>query len=137
MLFRSVEEFTAPYEENVQELSLLGLCDMALTVYGRLPLMTSAQCVRKNTKGQNKGYLVDRKKKKLPVKEFCRFCYNIIYSPDCLALTDDEEIKSLVPAALRYDFTFESKEEVCKILKENELPQNMEYTKGHFREGVQ
>ncbi len=132
-----VEEFTAPYEENVQELSLLGLCDMALTVYGRLPLMTSAQCVRKNTKGQNKGYLVDRKKKKLPVKEFCRFCYNIIYSPDCLALTDDEEIKSLVPAALRYDFTFESKEEVCKILKENELPQNMEYTKGHFRDGVQ
>lgn len=132
-----VEEFTAPYEENAKELSLLDLCDMALTVYGRLPLMTSAQCVRKNTKGQNKGYLVDRKKKKLPVKEFCRFCYNIIYSPDCLALTDDEEIKSLVPAALRYDFTFESKEEVCKILKENELPQNMEYTKGHFRGGVQ
>ena len=132
-----VEEFTAPYEENAQELSALGLCDMALTVYGRLPLMTSAQCVRKNTKGQNKGYLVDRKKKKLPVKEFCRFCYNIIYSPDCLALIGDEEIKSLVPAALRYDFTFESKEEVCKILKESELPQNMEYTKGHFRGGVQ
>lgn len=132
-----VTEFTASYEENVQELSELGLCDMALIVYGKIPLMTSAQCIRKNTKGENNGYLIDRKQKKLPVKEFCRFCYNIIYSPDCLALMDCEEVKSLAPAALRYDFTFESGEEVCKILKENELPKTMEYTKGHFRAGVQ
>lgn len=46
--------FTAPYEENKKELEELGLSDMEMTVYGRLPLMTSAQCIKKNTAGCNK-----------------------------------------------------------------------------------
>ncbi|MDE7212556.1 MAG: DUF3656 domain-containing protein, partial [Lachnospiraceae bacterium] len=46
-----VAECTAPYEENARELKELGIQDMALVVYGRMPLMTSAQCVYKNTKG--------------------------------------------------------------------------------------
>ena len=41
--------FTAPYELDMQELAQLGIRDMELTVYGRIPLMTSAQCVRANT----------------------------------------------------------------------------------------
>lgn len=140
-----VTEFTAPYEENVRELKELGIRDMALTVYGRLPLMTSAQCVRKNTARcllkENRMepvpvYITDRKHKKLPVLNFCRFCYNTVYNPECLFLLDCGEIDGLAPAALRYDFTLESGEETSGILEENRLPEHISYTCGHFRRGV-
>lgn len=145
--FRSlgVTEFTAPYEENARELKALGIHDMALTVYGRLPLMTSAQCVRKNTGKcllQEKRtepapvYITDRKQKKLPVLNFCGFCYNTIYNPECLSLLACEELDGLAPAALRYDFTLESGAETSGILEENRLPEHMSYTYGHFRRGV-
>lgn len=150
--------FTAPYEENKKELEELGLSDMEMTVYGRLPLMTSAQCIKKNTLGCNKQsdnkpsnsryfnnklkencllpVLIDRKQKKLPVKYFCSFCYNTIYNPECLSLLDSmEELRRLAPCALRFDFTFESAQETLDILDYAKLPA-ASYTRGHFRRGV-
>lgn len=68
-----VAECTASYEENAQELKELGIHDMALIVYGRVPLMTSAQCIAKNTGGcrltdagareDGKDFITDRKNK--------------------------------------------------------------------------
>lgn len=136
-----VEEFTAPYELNAKELSVLGLEDMALPVYGRLPLMVSAQCVKKNTKEEcdkmmEPLYLTDRKQKKLPVLNFCCFCYNVVYGYECLSLLGCPEVNDLAPASFRYDFTLETEDEVRKILEKDELPKNIEFTKGHFRRGV-
>ena len=96
-----VEEFTAPYELNAKELSVLGLEDMALPVYGRLPLMVSAQCVKKNTKEEcdkmmEPLYLTDRKQKKLPVLNFCCFCYNVVYGYECLSLLGCPEVNDLI-----------------------------------------
>lgn len=152
--------FTAPYEQNVSELAELGVKDAELTVYGRLPLMTSAQCVQKNTDGCIAAYartqgaeqvlegsaenigteltLIDRKNKELPVKTFCKFCFNTIYNSQCLSILDCmEEIEKLQPAALRYDFTFETGAEVRDILEHGELPKTMGYTHGHFHRGVE
>ena len=42
---------TAPVELNSWELEELGIQEMELVVYGYLPVMVSAGCVRKNTFG--------------------------------------------------------------------------------------
>lgn len=139
-----VAEFTAPYEENEKELRGILDPDTAVIVYGRLPLMTSAQCVHKNTGGCLKekrrdafaACLMDRKGKELLLHPFCRFCYNVIYSAECLALLGCGELDELAPAALRYDFTFESGEEILGILEQDRLPEGCEPTRGHFRRGV-
>lgn len=140
-----VTEFTAPYEENQKELSLLGLSDTALVVYGRLPLMVSAQCVYKNTKGclqengQGEGMhacLTDRKGKKLPVFAACRFCYNVIYGSESLALFGCAGMDKLSPRAIRYDLTDETGQEAALVLGQDLLPEGREKTLGHFRRGV-
>ena len=81
-------------------------------------------------------YLTDRKQKKLPVLNFCCFCYNVVYGYECLSLLGCPEVNDLAPASFRYDFTLETKDEVRKILEKDELPKNFEITKGHFRRGV-
>lgn len=143
-----VSSFTAPYELSVAELEQLGLFDMELIVYGRIPLMVSAQCVRNNTIGCRKKqknatkeiFLIDRKKEKLPVLSCCQFCYSTIYSEKCLSLLEQEEkIRQLAPAFLRYDFTTETKEEVTSVLLQTTkgTQQRKETTSGHFLKGVQ
>ena len=143
-----VSSFTAPYELSASELAKLGLSDMELIVYGRIPLMVSAQCVRNNTVGcikkqqnpENKIFLIDRKKEKLPVLSCCQFCYSTIYSEKYLSLLEQkEEIRRLSPAFLRYDFTTETKEEVTGVLlqKTKETQQKKAATSGHFLSGVQ
>ncbi|MBQ9119521.1 MAG: U32 family peptidase, partial [Lachnospiraceae bacterium] len=118
---KGIVQFTAPYEQNLEELTSLGLQDMEVTVYGRLPLMTSAQCVLKNTTGcleeggraEPMPTLTDRKHKEMPVRTFCRFCYNTIYNAECLSLFEElERLNVLHPAGLRFDFTFETAGEV-------------------------
>ena len=46
-----VSMYTAPVELNAGELGTLGIDDGELIVYGYLPVMVSAQCVRKNSAG--------------------------------------------------------------------------------------
>ncbi len=142
---RGITQFTAPYEQNKEELKQLGLNDMELTVYGRIPLMTSAQCVLKNTVGCRKQQgtenettvLTDRKGKKLPVRTFCRFCYNTIYNAECLSLLAEQEaIEELAPALWRFDFTFENAAQVKEVLTAWRGADGMEYTRGHFFRGV-
>ncbi|MGN1084790.1 MAG: DUF3656 domain-containing protein, partial [Lachnospiraceae bacterium] len=140
----------APQELSAKELRELEIEDMTMVVYGRIPLMVSAHCVRKTmglcrgkeTKEPEPVVLTDRVGKKLLIKQNCKDCYNIIYNPECLSLLDrEEEIKLLCPAALRLDFTFESKEETLRVLKSaagNRLPvTGAGYTRGHFKRGVE
>lgn len=147
---RSTGVCTAPVELSAKELSELSVSDMTLVVYGRLPFMVSAHCIRK-TMGLCQGkeaterepvILTDRQGKHLPVKQYCMDCYNVVYNPECLSLLGEEkDLASLKPWALRADFTFETPEEVARILRSaaGRAPALCKegYTRGHFRRGVE
>lgn len=141
---------TAPVELNRKELTRLGMEGTYLIIYGYLPVMLTANCIQKSGGGCSRAegllFLEDRQRKKFPVKNCCRYCYNIIYNCaplDLVSLAD--EVESLDPAGLRIDLTLETKEEAERILKrcyrtfvlgEKDLPPEGEYTRGHFKRGV-
>ena len=145
-----IDSFTAPLELNYRELRELNLHQGELIVYGHLPMMVSAQCIRK-TMGQCTGkrgceVLVDRYQKAFPVKNQCGACYNVIYNAEPLILTDQyEEISNLSPKALRLQFTIENGTQVKKILelyedvflkKRQSKEPPMAFTRGHFKRGI-
>lgn len=142
--------FTASQELSAKELRELGVSDSTLVVYGRVPLMVSAHCVKK-TMGQCRGEqgqtkepvcFTDRVGKVLSVKQFCKDCYNVVYNPECLALSNrDLEAAELRPWAIRADFTLESPEETTRVLRslagEGAPLGGPGYTRGHFKRGVE
>ena len=149
---QGVYHFTASIELNDQELRELGCQDSDLIVYGHIPLMTSTQCVVKNTIGcvNKEGIytLQDRLKKKFYVVNNCKYCYNTIYNGSVLSLLNNKrEINQLNPKQVRLDFTLETSEEMLKIAKtyidvfrynkEADKEFIKDYTKGHFKRGIE
>ena len=137
---QGVQRITAPAELNEQELSDLDLTGKELLVYGYLPMMVSAQCIRKNTgKCDRKPgilYITDRKQNRLPVENKCAYCYNLIYNPVPLSLFGiREKVKRLRPESVRINFTIEDEAEAERILQERRDPQS--FTRGHFTRGVE
>lgn len=152
---RGITHFTAPVELNSKELKSLGLKDCDLLAYGYLPVMVSAQCLYESTDGCKRckagepriDHLIDRMGMKFFVQTNCDGCYNVIYNGQCLSLLRyPEEVKSLMPANLRLDFTFESGEVVKQVMNtfrivyrekgRAELPME-KLTAGHFKRGVE
>lgn len=145
-----VESTTAPLELNYRELQDVGLESSELVVYGYLPMMVSAQCIKKTTEGcrRQKGTLAfkDRYQKEFVVKNHCDYCYNMIYNTAPLVLTDQKaEIQNLNPKALRLHFTIEDRKTMKNILRlyENVFVKDihgqepdMEFTRGHFKRGI-
>jgi U32 family peptidase len=147
-----VYHFTASVELNRRELDNLGCKDMDLIVYGYLPLMTSAQCLVKNTIGcdYKPGLykLQDRQKKEFFCLNHCHFCYNIIYNIQPVSLIKYKtDIDELDFKNIRLDFTIESQAETESIIRDfiqvfyyNKSNINLgpkEYTKGHFKRGIE
>jgi len=147
---QGVDQYTASVELNDRELQRLDITDGVFIAYGYQPVMITANCVKKNTEGCKKQedvlYLTDRRGKKFAVKNYCKYCYNVIYNPIPLMLLHQaEEIRRLCPAELRLDFVTESAKEMKKIAdlyaqtfldgKQVGIPA-IEYTKGHFKRGV-
>lgn len=147
-----INNFTASIELNQSELMRLGCRNFDLLVYGYLPLMVSAQCVRKNTTECKPGnlnqpaILEDRMHMKFRVKTNCNYCYNTIYNSKCLSLLSNQsEVLALAPNNLRLDFTFEDENEVAEVLRQfvrvycygetGSLP-GEDYSKGHFKRGI-
>ena len=135
--------YTAPLELRYEELKELRLWDMELLIYGRIPVMISAQCIHQShgcVRKNDVSWLIDRKQMKFPVKNFCDFCYNVMYNSVPLSLYRQwEVIWDLKPAGLRLAFTTESKEETGMILRKflnNEGEQLTSFTTGHFKRGV-
>ncbi len=139
---------TAPVELNDRELAELGIEEQAFIAYGYQPVMVSAGCIKKTSAScDGKGGVLtisDRYQKEFTVRCYCRDCYNVMYNSAPLFLADKaEEIRKLMPAQIRLDFTVENKEqvrEICKIYmnaftegKKME-PQIREYTRGHLKE---
>lgn len=147
---QSVAGVSAPVELNRWELMELGVQDMELTVYGYLPVMVSAGCVKKTTASCDgkSGFLTmtDRQGKKMTVKNECVYCYNTIYNSSPLMLADRyREIKGLEPESVRLQFSAEDKKRTADVLelyaaayrsgRTCPAPEG-EFTRGHFKRGV-
>ena len=129
---------TEAYEKHLQ--LQLAQPYKELTVYGRAPMMVSAQCINKTVHGCDKRQcclkLKDRKGAEMPVKNICRFCYNEIYNSVPTVLYDmSDTIERIAPDALRYDFTTETAQEVREILAKVPLKAGT-FTRGHLKRGV-
>ena len=142
---------TIPVELNRKEILRRENSRSEMIIYGRLPLMITAQCIHKNTLGcmhQHKVLnLKDRYSVHFPVKNFCSECYNVIYNslPVCL-FKEDVTVKKIAPAVVRLSFTTETEEETEQILTiYGDIYKNggilgqmpMECTNGHFKRGVE
>lgn len=142
---------TIPVELNRKEILRRENSRSEMIIYGRLPLMITAQCIHKNTLGcmhqPDVLTLKDRYSVHFPVKNFCPECYNVIYNslPVCL-FKEDATVKKIAPAAVRLSLTIETEEETEQILTIygdiyknggilGQLP--MECTNGHFKRGVE
>ncbi|MEY8352368.1 DUF3656 domain-containing protein [Lachnospiraceae bacterium 54-53] len=150
LLKLGADELTWPVELNSRELGKLKVPG-ELLVYGRLPMMVTAQCLHQGMERCDRTPAVltlkDRKGKEFPVKNHCVFCYNTIYNSAPLSLLGLEEtVKGLFPSALRLQFTTENRERTEAVLrsfadgflhgKNRKLPEE-EFTRGHFKRGVE
>ncbi len=147
-------EFYLPVECNIYEWKeLLSHCPekklkASIIIYGRLPMMITANCLNKTRGICNKKpqivMLKDRYEKQFPVYTDCRSCYNIIYNSVPLSLHKIFEKKIDPDGNYRLDFTTENQSETVQIIEYfNEISQNYqppfykEYTTGHLKRGVE
>lgn len=144
---------TVPIELNRGEIMHRDNQKSEMIVYGYYPLMTSAQCVHKNTKGCDKcptiTYLKDRYQAQFPVKNFCSACYNVVYnSLPVMLFSNIRELQKAGLGTFRLDFTMESEKmagNVMDLLEEflyedrRQYPEHWKehYTNGHYKRGVE
>lgn len=154
---------TAPLECNKEEWHKLGLMGMEVIVYGRAPLMITANCIRKtmlqclgNKKEEKNDKLLrekrqlrlrDRYKTEFPVRAVCGHCYNEIYNSVPLSLHEyGKSVMGEQPAGVRLIFTTETLEEVQQVLTcyadyltkpEKKRQAEFLYTKGHYKRGAE
>ena len=156
---QQADELTVPEELNFRELSERGCAGDEMIVYGYRPLMTTAQCLTKTTghcqKTQQEntiGWLTDRKDKHMMVERHCEGCYNTIYNSQVLVLLDElDKIRSLDMHSVRLEFTTENQHEMKKVIDAyknawlsdgfvtdmQKSGLRMDFTKGHFKRGVE
>lgn len=148
--------FCLPLELNAKEQHFLvqgeGFPFLEKIIYGRIPMMITANCVvktvgdcQKDCEKQQKITLIDRYQKQFPVVKNKMHCINIIYNSIPLSLhkTCKEWGKDVI---LRLNFTIEDKKAMGDILDyfqallffdvKTELPYT-EYTLGHEKRGVE
>lgn len=136
---------TMPLELNGKEIARRSNADTEMIVYGYYPLMTSAQCVHRNSSKCDKckqiTYLKDRYNKLFPVKNMCNECYNVIYNAlPTMLFNDIARLKESKIHNLRLMFTVEDAAETREILSYFENPslkRRGEFTNGHYKRGVE
>lgn len=141
---QGLTEFTAPLELTASELRELGAEDAEVIIYGHLPMMVSAGCVKKtlgrceNVRGEMT--ITDRYRKKFVVKNECDYCYNVILNQVPLYLADLlSEAECLGVRRGRLMFTGEDADEVRRILTLYERRETFtegEFTRGHWKKGI-
>lgn len=161
------DEVTLAVEENEGELRSRDFSGGELILYGHLPLMVSAQCLVKNAAGiltekQGGGkktagcsgkagftILTDRYGKHFPVKNQCKYCYNILYNTSPLSLLHQYgAVRKLAASGYRISFTRETEEGLRQVLAWYEqgflhgkpIDRNQylsDYTNGHFKRGAE
>ncbi len=152
MLLKEAAYVTMNEELNGKE--ALSFADRARTemiVYGRTPLMYSANCIYKTLshckKDASVTYLKDELGHSFPVLPVHEYCCNILYN--CVPLSLHREINALSEeglSALRIEFTTESEEEALKVLDaygealrggDAGFPDGMALSRGHYRKGAE
>lgn len=129
---------TVPLELNSREIMHRNNIGSQMIVYGYYPLMTTANCVHKNTKGCDKKqeliYLKDRYNKSFAVCNNCRECYNTIYNSLPTMLTKNiSKLKDAGIRSFRYSFTIETPKQIKAVMEDKAA----EYTNGHYKRGVE
>lgn len=150
------ERLTVPVELNRKEiLQMEDACPKEMVVYGRIPLMYSANCVRKTLEKCEKKlsgeqmiyYLTDRYRNQFPVLQNCIHCYNVLYNTVALSLHGQlEGMERFGLKVYRLEFTIEDLEQTRKVLDyySRRIVEggNCEYpyenfTNGHYKRGVE
>lgn len=150
------DRHTMPLELNRKELLQLQKdTDMSayeICIYGRLPLMFSANCAKKtltscNPKSSEPVHLTDRYRNDFPVVQNCTHCYNVLYNTVPMSLHNQfDRLYAEQYGVYRLDFTLEDEKETARILEYYEQiysgEKNMEfpcadYTNGHYKRGVE
>lgn len=129
---------TVPLELNSKEIMHRNNIGSQMIVYGYYPLMTTANCVHKNTKGCDKKqkliYLKDRYNKSFAVCNNCKECYNTIYNSLPTMLTKNiSKLKEAGIRSFRYSFTIETPKQIKAVMDDKVA----EYTNGHYKRGVE
>lgn len=144
-------EVMFPYELNAGETRRLrekGVQGIKM-VYGRIPLMITANCIQKTMSGCSadnaEHTLTDRYRISFPVLCECRHCYNIIYNSAPLSL--HKNYAALLSASdCCLSFTTETPEEAAAVLHffagllkggGKETCPYGSYTTGHEKRGVE
>ena len=144
------EYHTLSVELNRRELEATADRNSELIVYGRIPMMVSAQCICKNTIGCKKQSveltLVDRMRNRFPVKNVCRECYNVIYNSLPLSLADQwSSVRTLPLRGYRLSFTTETRKQMQEVLavygelaRTGKTSAKLENTtRGHYKRGAE
>ena len=145
------DRLTLPLELNINELKKIDPEGMETLVYGRIPLMISAQCLKKTSTGCDKKsetlILKDRYNADMPVKNKCTFCYNTIYNAKTFStLSLSRQVMALRPSVYRIWFSTEDGTSVERVIKdyvraytykENVSETVAAHTKGHLKRGVE
>ena len=132
---------TLPLELSKSEADdiLRGASIFERVIYGRAPLMITANCIRKTLKScsHSGGFetIIDRKGISFPVRCDCHHCLNVIYNSVPLLLEKDrrDDITG------RIEFSNENSEEVSEILKIYaglRDPHDIKHTGGWFNRPV-
>ena len=143
--------FTVSPELNKAEIKNMEHEKSELMIYGRIPLMQTANCVLNTTgncrKTEGFTYVSDRLGVRFPIITHCseKVCYNTIYNSVPLSLHKHlKEILNIGLSGLQIRFTNENKDDVKAVYhifemgKSGVLPENVpyDYTNGHFIKGV-
>lgn len=129
---------TVPLELNSREIMHRNNIGSQMIVYGYYPLMTTVNCVHKNTKGCDKKqkfiYLKDRYNKSFAVCNNCKECYNTIYnSLPTMLIKNISKLKEAGIRSFRYSFTIETPKQIKAVMDDKVA----EYTNGHYKRGVE
>lgn len=145
-----VDVITYPVELNRGELNKLRSNCGEFILYGRLPMMVSAQCTKKTldrcVKDNGISYIKDRYGNDFPCVRNCDECYNTILNCVPLMITSTDQLPENVhPFSYRIHFTTEEEEEIKDVLNiygdvfdgKKVSAEDIKHTLGHLKRGVE
>lgn len=111
-------------------------------IYGHIPFMRTANCVKKTfgkCNGKNEVITFkDRTHTVIPVLNQCEACENTIYNSVPVSLHDEK--KKIKADYFRLAFTIENEDQMTNVLDifiKGRGRVSYEYTKGHFKKGIE
>mgnify|MGYP002510765975 FL=1 len=145
------EGVTLPLELNRKELDrLIPAGDTCFVLYGYIPLMYSANCIRNTLErcikdtgtANNRYHLTDRYRNDITIVQNCTHCYNILYNTVPMSLHGQlDRILKKNYLVLRLDFSVENGTQTRAVIEYflnscTEFPYK-EFTNGHYKRGVE